>query len=86
MSPFNNSIFEGVEKVLRNTFPVHIETIEPKLGIGDIEAWDSMGHLTLMMAIEEEFSVKFSTKQISQPKTIMDICQILSCILKNESP
>ena len=30
----------------------------------DIEAWDSVGHMTLVAAIEEEFDVQLDTEQV----------------------
>ena len=32
---------------------------------GDIEEWDSMQHLMLMAELEAEFSIRFTTKEIS---------------------
>lgn len=30
----------------------------------DIEAWDSVGHMALVAAIEDEFGVEFDTEQV----------------------
>ena len=30
----------------------------------DIEAWDSVGHMALVAAIEDEFDVQFETEQV----------------------
>jgi acyl carrier protein len=30
----------------------------------DIEAWDSVGHMALIAAIEDEFDVQFETEQV----------------------
>ncbi|MBO0841400.1 MAG: acyl carrier protein [Sciscionella sp.] len=34
------------------------------LAYRDIEAWDSVGHMSLVAAIEDEFDVQFDTDQV----------------------
>lgn len=63
-----------VETKLRNIFS-DILGIEPEMvkrnsRQEDILEWDSLGHLRLIMTIEEEFSVKFSMNEIPRYKSI----------------
>jgi acyl carrier protein len=30
----------------------------------DVEGWDSLNHITLIMTLEETFKVKFSTREV----------------------
>lgn len=39
----------------------------------DIEAWDSVTHILLLSAIEEEFHIKFSDAEMSEIETIGQI-------------
>jgi acyl carrier protein len=42
---------------------------------GDLENWDSFTHVTLMLRIEQEFEVKFTTDEIGSlttPQKIFD--------------
>lgn len=41
------------------------------------EGWDSLKMLNLILAIEEEFDVSFSSEDIERLASIEDICQIL---------
>ena len=84
MSPETNLLYERVCGVIARTFRLDRDGITSELGVGEIDAWDSLGHLTLMMAIEHEFSVRFSTEQIGTPKTVSEICQLLSQVVMNE--
>ena len=36
----------------------------------DVESWDSMHHLQIVMALEEAFAVQFAAHQIDQLQTI----------------
>lgn len=45
----------------------------------DIEEWDSMHHLMLMAELEEQFSIRFTTKEIS---SLNSIHALLETIIK----
>lgn len=64
-------------KIAAQIFQVPAESLTLDTGIGDIEAWDSLGHLRLMMEIEQEFGVRFSTEQIRQLTSLAEIQQTL---------
>ena len=52
--------------------------LTPETSRKDIEAWDSLGHLMLMMQVETTFGVRFSAVDIGQPQTIMQLCELLT--------
>ncbi len=39
---------------------VHVEELKYR----DLEAWDSLGHMSLVAAIEDEFGVQLDTEQV----------------------
>jgi|TARA_B110000037_G_scaffold222954_1_gene300850 acyl carrier protein len=46
----------------------------------NINNWDSLSHIKIIMAIEEEFNIKFSNKEIS--KTIDDKDKLIDTVFK----
>lgn len=40
----------------------------------DVEEWDSLNHIQLVVAIEKRFKIKFSTPEIQRWKNIGDLC------------
>jgi acyl carrier protein len=40
--------------------------VHPDLGPDDVERWDSVGHMSLIVAIEEEFSIHFEVDEIME--------------------
>jgi len=40
-------------------------TVKRSLSASDVEGWDSFAHIRLIVAIEKEFKVKFTTPEIS---------------------
>jgi acyl carrier protein len=57
-------IDEKLLKIISQTFNVEKNLISLKTGMDDIDGWDSLGHLNLIMSIEKEFKIKFSSEQI----------------------
>ena len=41
------------------------------------ENWDSLAHINLFMAIEEEFNIKFTPEEIMKTTTIKDILKLI---------
>ena len=48
-----------------------------ELKLNDIEQWDSIGNLNLLLAIEQKFDVKFTTKEIEDFSSIKKIYELL---------
>ena len=44
----------------------------------DIEGWDSLTHVTLVVAVENAFGVKFTTKEISGLANVGDFIRLIA--------
>jgi len=42
-----------------------------------IEAWDSVQHLNLVLALEQKFNLQLSPEEIEQMKSIGDVTQLI---------
>lgn len=70
----NKIVLEKIKNLLLNTFTnAEVEGSITGLKIGDIEEWDSQGNLNLLLAIEEEFNIRFSMEEMSELKSIKQI-------------
>lgn len=83
MTGEDHTHFDRVRQVVARTFRQPPQEINGDSGIDRLPGWDSLGHLTLMMEIEREFAVRFSSAQIGQPKSVMEICQLLQSVQSN---
>ena len=55
---------ERVYKIISQVFNVPIENINDESSSDDIETWDSLKHMNMVLALEEEFNVQFGEEQI----------------------
>ncbi len=59
--------------LLEDTFDMDEGTLMPEIGLDEIEEYDSMTKLSLIVMVEEEFGKKLSGEDIKSFKTIQDI-------------
>ncbi|MDR0827317.1 MAG: acyl carrier protein [Desulfovibrio sp.] len=63
--------------VFREVFDDDTLIITDATSAKDIEAWDSIAHITLICAVEEAFKHKFSLKNILTMKNVGEMTDIL---------
>jgi acyl carrier protein len=63
----NNDKLTGIAGAILG---VPAETIRDELTSTDVDTWDSLNHINLINAIEEEFGVSFKTDAMEQLKSV----------------
>lgn len=59
-----------VNKVFRDIFDDETITVTDETTAADIEDWDSLEHINLIVALEEEFGMKFTMGEITGMKDV----------------
>jgi len=59
----------AVQVIFRDVFDDPEIALQENTTAGDIEGWDSLMHINLIVAIEKQFRVKFATAEISGLKS-----------------
>ena len=57
-----NEIFERLNEVFRDVFDDDTITVTEDTTAADVDDWDSLMHITLISAVEDEFDIKFNRK------------------------
>ena len=52
-----------LKKVLADVFKLEVEMVNDETSVDNVERWDSLNHLNLVLALELEFNVSFSEEQ-----------------------
>lgn len=59
------SRLDRVKQVVSDVFGVPAVEVSPESSPHSVEAWDSMGHLNLVLALEQSFGVEFTPEEIA---------------------
>jgi acyl carrier protein len=57
-----------LQQVFRKVFADPALELRDEMTAADIDGWDSLAHINLIIAIEREFKIKFAMAQISKMK------------------
>lgn len=67
----------NVKTMLAEVFQVQPGELPDDLIFGDIPQWDSMGHMDVMMSLEQNFGVEITTETIGGLTSLDAICDYL---------
>ena len=73
------NIVNKLTPIFRETFADESLVINKKSTADDIDAWDSLSHVNLILAIEIAFEIEFSQREIMSFQNVGDMA---SCIEK----
>ncbi len=59
------AVVDELTQVFEEVFDQSGLTLSPETTANDIEGWDSMSHVTMLMAVEEHFDIEFKPYEIA---------------------
>lgn len=63
-------IYERLNEVFREVFDDDLISLEDETTAADVDGWDSLMHITLIDAIEDEFDIAFDMKTVVKMKNV----------------
>lgn len=73
-----NDFETRVQNVFREVFDKPELEIFREMQAKDVDGWDSLNHITLIMTLEETFKVKFSTREVMGFQNVGEMMDCLS--------
>ena len=70
-------IFEAVQGVFRDVFDDDCLVISNDTNSEDIDEWDSLNHINLVVSIEKEFNIRFMVGEIQSLKDVGEMVDLL---------
>ena len=71
---------DQIKELMANIFEVDVSDIGNDASPETIESWDSLRHMNLIVALEEEFNIQFTDEEMLQMLNF----QLISLILKEK--
>ena len=73
-----NQIMGEVQEIFRDVLDNEDIELTADTVADDIEEWDSLSHIQLIVAIEKHFKVKFTSKEILSWKNVGEMVDCIS--------
>ena len=71
------NIFESVQNIFREVFDEEDLIIANETNSEDIEEWDSLNHINLVISIEKQFGIRFMTGELQLLKDVGEMIDLL---------
>ncbi len=71
-------ILGRVNKVFREVFDDEKITVTFPTTAADVEGWDSLRHITLIEAVEDEFDMRFKMNEVTGMKDVGEMVDIIA--------
>ena len=69
-------IIAKLQEVFDGVFMEHV-VVTPDLTAADVEEWDSLTHVSLVIAVESAFGVRFRVGEIEATKNVGDLTDLI---------
>ena len=70
-----------LNEVFQDVFDDDDLSINPGTTAEDIEAWDSLKHVSLLFKVEKAFGVKFTSSEVARLKSVGDLLELIEAKL-----
>lgn len=70
-------MLEELQEIFREVFDDASLVITPETSAMDIEAWDSLSHLRLVMAMEAEFRIQFDFEELNVLRNVGEMMVLI---------
>lgn len=70
-------VFEKLNEVFRDVFDDESIVVTDTTTANDIEDWDSLEHINLIVAIENKFNIKFKMSEVTGLKNVGEMVDVI---------
>jgi acyl carrier protein len=66
-----------VRATMEDVFDIDDLQVTPQTTADDVEEWDSLSHIRLIVALERKFKIRFKTAEIEGLENVGDLVQLI---------
>ena len=71
-------IYTQLTTIFRDVFLRDDLTLTPELSARDVQGWDSFKQIEIIIAVEEQFGVKFRTREMDGLNNVGDLVNLIA--------
>ena len=74
-----------IQDIVRKTFNLPDSKDVPQdFKLGDIKEWDSLGNFRLLLALEQEFDIRFQLDEMASLSSVSGIASAVNALIENK--
>ncbi len=70
-------VYQKLTGIFRDVFDDESIAVRPELTADDVDEWDSLSHIRLVLTVEKAFGVKFSASEIAKLKNVGEFADLI---------
>jgi acyl carrier protein len=72
-----SQIYARLTKNFHDVFDDDSINVTPQLSAKDVDGWDSLTHIRLILTVEKAFKIKFSASEIGKLENVGDLVKLI---------
>jgi len=81
-----DDILARLTPIFRTTFDDESLTLHPAMAARDVEGWDSAKMVTIILAVEDEFSIRMRSRDIDALRSVGDFVTLIGRLASASRP
>ena len=71
------AVYDKLTAVFRDVFDEDDLALKPSTTADDVDGWDSLSHIRLVLAVSKAFGVKFSASEVGNLKNVGEFADLI---------
>lgn len=72
-----NEVLLKLTEIFRDLFELPDLVLNTGMSAEDIDEWDSVNHVMLVVEVERQFKIKFNTAEVEEMKNVGDLVKLI---------
>jgi acyl carrier protein len=77
VSGMTEQIEHSLTQIFRDVFDDDNIALRPDLSAKDVDAWDSLTHIRLILTVEREFHIRFTVTEVGELKNVGELVALI---------
>jgi len=78
--PTEPEIYQALSEIFHDVFQREVP-LRPELTARDVEGWDSFKQIEIVMAVEERFAIRLTTRELDSLQSVGDLVRVVAAKL-----
>jgi acyl carrier protein len=74
----STAVFDEVQQTVAEVFALDAAEVSAESSAESIPAWDSLGHLNLILALEQRFDISFDPEEVPKLTSVAALAEAVS--------